>query len=501
MTLYSDPPTLRDYREDKPTLLVCWWMTSFCALMIILRVVGRFIRTEKLFLEDKIASLALVPLFLRMVCLHFVLRYGTNNADFSRLELTPTQLRQKSIASGLVLASRIFYGATLWILKLAILEFLRRLTDLTWSRSHQVTLIAIRLTLALTFVAVVVGTLVECSPFRRYWQVLPDPGGQCRQAYVQLITMTTCNVVTDALLVFFPIPIIVRSQMKLKRKIHLILLFSLSLSVVVVTLYRLPRTMEERGGQQIRSLLASVELLFATAAANALVLGSFVRDRGIKKQKFHRNSAADSFDRSSSARRPTLQQQWGSDEDLVRDVGLSVDPELQEPPRSPATEHFSTTPVFKHREEYGVDWQGSTSRASNSEHSDDLLVPLDPLSKTDPRKRRLSFLDVGGLLDGEAGGGTGGGYRRGSGPSSTPAPGSPYGAPPASVPASTVGVRRGSAALLQDLDGLAVPASPHPSRARARGGSELEPIPQKRPVHLSSSQHDLEFADPGGLLK
>lgn len=112
MALYSDPPPLRQYRQDKPTLLVCWWITIFCAVIITLRVVGRFIRTEKLFREDKTAALALVPLFLRMGVIHVVLTYGTNNAQLQDAGLTDDQLHKKSIASGLVLLSRILYAAT-----------------------------------------------------------------------------------------------------------------------------------------------------------------------------------------------------------------------------------------------------------------------------------------------------------------------------------------------------------------------------------------------------
>lgn len=112
MALYSEPPTLREFKFDKPTLLVCWWATSFCTLIILLRLAGRFIRTERLFTEDRVAALALIPLYARMACVHFILIYGTNNAQFDGVELTDLQLRQKAIGSGLVLASRIFYAAT-----------------------------------------------------------------------------------------------------------------------------------------------------------------------------------------------------------------------------------------------------------------------------------------------------------------------------------------------------------------------------------------------------
>lgn len=112
MALYSDPPPLHSFSEDKPTLLVCWWITSFCAVIIALRVIGRFIRTEKLFQEDKTAALALVPMFMRMGCVHVILIYGTNNAQLEGAGLSDEDLHKRSVASGLVLLSRILYAAT-----------------------------------------------------------------------------------------------------------------------------------------------------------------------------------------------------------------------------------------------------------------------------------------------------------------------------------------------------------------------------------------------------
>jgi hypothetical protein len=112
MSLYSEPPALREFKYDKPTLLVCWWATALCTCIICLRVIGRFIRTERLFPEDRIAALALIPLFLRMGCVHYILLHGTNNSDFEGVELTDAEIRHKEIASGLVLLSRILYAAT-----------------------------------------------------------------------------------------------------------------------------------------------------------------------------------------------------------------------------------------------------------------------------------------------------------------------------------------------------------------------------------------------------
>lgn len=395
------------------------------------------------------------------------------------------------------------------MLKCAILEFLRRITGITWQRSYQTTLVALRWALLATFIAVVISDLVECRPFNHYWQVLPDPGGQCRQGYVQLLTMATCNVLTDLMLVIFPIPIILRSHMQLKRKLQLVLLFSLSLSIVCVTLYRVPHIIRSDGRQQYRSLLASVEILFATASANALVLGSFVRDRGIKKQKFRRNSAAESFDRGSAPRRPALHQHWGSDEDLVRDVGLAVEPELRQ-----STTRSSEVPygqaIAAQPADYKGDWSRRNGKSSGEAARDDTMMPHERLTKSDSHQgnKKLTFFDVGGLLDGSVGTSSGS-YRRGSYTSSSIEPSSSHGAPANTVPASATGLRRGSSALLQDLGGLLGPLnsrSSRSSRSRSKStnnGTELQPIPQSSYELNDRSRKRSEpvLMDAGGLLK
>lgn len=83
-----------------------------CTMIILLRVTGRFIRTERLFREDRIAALALIPLYIRMGLVHYILLHATNNSDFTGFDVDDKFLREVSIASGLVLAARVFYAAT-----------------------------------------------------------------------------------------------------------------------------------------------------------------------------------------------------------------------------------------------------------------------------------------------------------------------------------------------------------------------------------------------------
>lgn len=300
---------------------------------------------------------------------------------------------------------------SIWIAKLTISEFLKRLYTNVWKRSYEIGLQAIRWFLLVTFVAVVIATLAECQPFDHYWQVVPEPGARCRQGYVQLVTMGVADIITDLVLVCFPTPIVIMSNMRVKRKLSLVLLFGLSLILVAITLYRVYGTIQRHSNQQFRSLMASLEILAAAAIANALVLGSFVRDRGVKKQRYRFGSmgAASSLDRPGvSKARTRAALGWGSDVDLAENLGLRLGPEFmadQSPVARPAPAVLSlvpqstiASPTEPGRKRYG--------RESADNDETDLKPPKTVRGEqTSPRNipiitpRRMSFFDVGGLLD------------------------------------------------------------------------------------------------------
>jgi hypothetical protein len=102
-------PALRDFRQDKPTLLVSWWCTFYAITIILFRVCGRYIRTERVFVEDGVMILAVIPLLIRIALVHVVLLYGTNNTDTTGL--TTLEIEHRETGSQLVLASRIMYAA------------------------------------------------------------------------------------------------------------------------------------------------------------------------------------------------------------------------------------------------------------------------------------------------------------------------------------------------------------------------------------------------------
>jgi hypothetical protein len=102
------PPGIQNSHDDKPTLLVSWWCTIFAITIILVRISGRKIRTNRLFREDKVMALSMIPLLIRMGLVHVILLWGTNNTQTQGL--TETEIRHRETGSRLVLGSRIFYA-------------------------------------------------------------------------------------------------------------------------------------------------------------------------------------------------------------------------------------------------------------------------------------------------------------------------------------------------------------------------------------------------------
>jgi hypothetical protein len=395
------------------------------------------------------------------------------------------------------------------MLKLTISEFFKRLTPLhLWKPSYERTFQFIRWFLLASFIGVVISDIAECRPCYRYWQVVPDPGPQCRQGFAELITMGAFNVITDLLLIIFPIPIIIISQMSFKRKLQLTGLFGLSVIPIITTLIRVPNIIDRQGAQNYRSLWASIEILAATGVANALVLGSFVRDRGVKKLKFKLGSTSDSIERASSRRGTVAQRQWGSEEDLVRDFGFVLDPELRG--NEDATK-LRQAPIATGRNgtvKMDHNWRFPNADAESEESdmvrfmNESAHSPGD-VSFNSPRK--VSFFDVGGLLDGDSSGNS----RRRKDSMATEE-GASLHASMSHDSRSPLSSKKGSKALLQDVGGLL--NSPSSSSRTLRGvkqvAMELQTMPANRdregdrarpPILKQHSAASLQ--DVGGLLK
>lgn len=345
--------------------------------------------------------------------------------------------------------------------------------------------------------------------------------------------MGTSDVITDLLLVAFPIPIVLKSHMAAKRKLSLVLLFSLSIILIAITIYRVIEVVHRHSDQQFRSLLASLEILAAAAVSNALVLGSFVRDRGVKKPRYRLGSVGgnSSLDRAgTNTRRRTLTvQTWGSDADLAGECGMRMATDLEKQqselakPRPapialpPASHSKPSTPSVvqsnwnspienkEMRERLGADLSANAERLCPSPGGTGVVTP-----------RRTSFFDVGGLL---GHGETSPGKRRAlekATPEISPAPLPPNAVHALSPNTSALEMsRRGSNAFMTDMGGQCLsvrnfsrptsPTFPSPQRMHTSQRSSDPPVLKQ---HSYSNDEDTWSKEPpsshlrdvGGLL-
>ncbi|KAK6331891.1 hypothetical protein TWF718_002429 [Orbilia javanica] len=121
-------------------------------------------------------------------------------------------------------------------------------------------------TIILTWIAANIVVLVECIPFKRWWQLYPYPG-TCVQANKWLITYEVGNMVTDAMLLALPFPLLFMARVPWERRIRLIALFSIGFFLLAICIVRMVQGLIHAHFQLSRTMWASIEMLFATVVA------------------------------------------------------------------------------------------------------------------------------------------------------------------------------------------------------------------------------------------
>ncbi|RMJ21145.1 integral membrane protein, partial [Aspergillus sp. HF37] len=276
------------------------------------------------------------------------------------------------------------------------------------------------------------------------------------------------------------------------------------------------------GSQQYRSLLASLEILAATAVSNTVVIGSFVRDKGAKKTKFKRDQASASvnnnMDQSSVRRATVTHHQWGSDSDLAADLGIRLEPELysgegKHPPPLPSAGPYHA--LSARAGSLDPNWcfnrqsMGSDDSKMSGSATDSVDIKVSPHeyieTNNTPRKqsgdtgiassRRVSFMDPGGLLDSDTTQDPEAVPRSGSMASSLHSPVTWIRSPSASASASPNFSRPGVVA------GRSYPNG-HGRRGSTYSSSSLDSAPPYRgqPDLSAPIDEDVELQDVGGLL-
>ncbi|KAF3171963.1 hypothetical protein TWF788_009572 [Orbilia oligospora] len=251
--------------NDPSSLWVC---NGLAFLLFLLRLGFRKYRQEKFNLGDLWTALAAVFMIVRVVCQHFILKYGTVTTitpeERANWNFTKDELDKIILSSKLNLPGRFSLTTLLWCLKLTVLDFLRRIIRrMAWEKPI---IWAFSITLAITYIAASVAVFIECRPFELWWQVDPDPG-TCVQGNLWLITYEIGNMITDVMLIAVPFPLVFKAKIPLARRLQLCGLFSLGFFLVAICVPRLIQGTNHSRVQLSRTLWASIETLFAGIVA------------------------------------------------------------------------------------------------------------------------------------------------------------------------------------------------------------------------------------------
>ncbi|KAL8628038.1 hypothetical protein Q9189_006247 [Teloschistes chrysophthalmus] len=132
--------------------------------------------------------------------------------------------------SKFVLILEEFMLANTWLCKACLLMLYYQMTKLT-SQNKLVIYVAAYCVFGYV-ITQILYLAVWCRPISQYWQV-PVDNSQCASYYHHLITAAVFNISSDLIMLYIPLPILIKAQLPLKRKIILCGVFSLGILVVL----------------------------------------------------------------------------------------------------------------------------------------------------------------------------------------------------------------------------------------------------------------------------
>ncbi|OAL53107.1 hypothetical protein IQ07DRAFT_609614 [Pyrenochaeta sp. DS3sAY3a] len=251
---------------DATSLWVC---NGIAFALFFARLILRKVKGQRFNAGDYWTMSASVFLIPRVVVSHYILLYGTtttlSNKDRANLEaLGQEQLDWLVLNSKINLVSRATLISALWSLKMVVLDLCRRMIR-KLPREYTV-LYTFWSILAATYVAATIAIFVECRPFQRYWQLSPNPG-ECVKGNAWLITYEVGNIITDAMLLALPFPILFHAKTTLSKRLRLLSLFSIGFFLIAVSIVRMMQGTKNARIQLSRTMWASIETLFASIVA------------------------------------------------------------------------------------------------------------------------------------------------------------------------------------------------------------------------------------------
>jgi len=153
---------------------------------------------------------------------------------FDVSSLTEQEVAHREYGSKIVVVVEQMQIAVIWACKACLLILYHRLTRMVASKEN----IAIKILavyVALGFVVMeILYFAAWCRPFQQYWAV-PARSSQCTALINHRITNAVFNISSDIIMLCIALPLFIRSQLPLKRKLILCCIFSLGFFVILAS--------------------------------------------------------------------------------------------------------------------------------------------------------------------------------------------------------------------------------------------------------------------------
>ncbi|KAK0663373.1 hypothetical protein DIS24_g1251 [Lasiodiplodia hormozganensis] len=218
--------------------------------------------------DDYLMILAWAFFTMMTVCAHIVSLNGDNRAmtNEQRRLLPPAERDAKILGSKFFLCGHITYVSTMWTLKLCMLLFFQRLTRGLAAEKLIKPAIAV---VATTWLVEFLTLLLTCRPVSHNWQIYPDPGKLCtHESPVWYIVQVVFNVITDAVIVPIPMPLVIKAKVSTLRKLGLVVLLGAGIFVMVAATLRVVFVLSNAAPSE-PAIWAMRECFVATFVGNA----------------------------------------------------------------------------------------------------------------------------------------------------------------------------------------------------------------------------------------
>ncbi|KAI9931054.1 hypothetical protein ASPWEDRAFT_34408 [Aspergillus wentii DTO 134E9] len=212
---------------------------SIGVILYVGRMVSRVIGNgsfKRLFFDDYVMTVTFLFYTGLMVLIQVSAQYATNlmdPADYESVLSDPQEVKDRIFGSKIVIGLEQCMLLSTWGVKTCMLAQFWRLTKNL--KLHLFVKIIVGY-VALGFVVIQVTYFaVYCRPFSQYW-AMPVSNMQCATYQHYSITQAVFNISSDAAMLAVPVPLLIKAQMKRRKKVLLVCIMSLGIFTVIAAI-------------------------------------------------------------------------------------------------------------------------------------------------------------------------------------------------------------------------------------------------------------------------